>query len=82
MAPALLQATSQDQMLVPTQDFGPIMLARASGQSLDQAVSQVRRDTGGRILSARTVSENGRQIHRIKVLMPSGRVKIIRKPAG
>lgn len=59
----------------------PILLARA-GMSLDQAVNQVRKQTGGRILSAKTVSKGGRRFHRIKVLMPSGKVKIIRKPAG
>jgi len=81
MAPALLLAAEPVQVLAPSQVFGPILLARA-GMSLDQAVSQVRRETGGRILSAKTVSENGRRVHRIKVLMPSGRVKIVRKPAG
>jgi len=80
MAPALLQAAPQGHVLEPTQVFRPILLARA-GMSLDQAVNQVRRETGGRILSAKTVSENGRRVHRIKVLMPSGRVKIVRKPA-
>jgi len=82
MAPALLQAAAPGQVLVPSQVFEPILLARASGMSLDQAVNQVRRETGGRILSAKTVTENGRRVHRIKVLMPSGRVKIVRKPAG
>ncbi len=81
MAPALLRAAPQSPV-APMQVFKPILLARASGMSLDQAVSQVRRETGGRILSAKTVSENGRRVHRIKVLMPSGSVKIVRKPAS
>jgi uncharacterized membrane protein YkoI len=45
--------------------------------SLDTAVSQVKRDTGGRILSAETVNKNGRRIHRIKVLTPDNRVRIV-----
>lgn len=50
--------------------------------SLDQAVEQVRRETGGRILSAETVRQNGKRVHRIKVLTRDNRVKIIRVPAA
>ena len=48
-----------------------------SGLSLNQAVQQVRRETGGRILSADTVNQDGRAVHRIKVLTPSGQVRIV-----
>jgi len=71
----------QGNALEPTHTFKPILLVRASGQTLDQAVNQVRKQTGGRILSAKTVNKGGKTFHRIKVLMPSGHVKIIRKPA-
>ncbi len=50
--------------------------ARSRGLSLDQAVSQVRRDTGGRVLSAETVQRNGQRVHRIKVLTPENRVRV------
>jgi uncharacterized membrane protein YkoI len=56
---------------------GQLMLARASGKSLDQAVAQVRRQTGGRILSAETVKRNGRTVHRIKVLTRDNKVRIV-----
>lgn len=59
----------------------PVLLARG-GVSLDQAVEQVRRQTGGRILDARTVGSGNRAQHRIKVLLPSGKVRIITVPAG
>lgn len=49
---------------------------RTSGISLDRAADQVRRQTGGRILSAETVTKNGRQVHRIKVLTPDHKVVI------
>ncbi len=49
---------------------------RSSGISLDQAAEQVRRQTGGRILSAETVNKNGRRVHRIKVLTPDHKVVI------
>ena len=48
-----------------------------SGVSLDDAVQQVRRDTGGRVLSASTVSQGGRRVHRIKVLTPAGHVRVV-----
>lgn len=49
-----------------------------SGVSLDEAVSRVRRQTNGKILSAETVRANGRMVHVIKVLTPDGRVKRVR----
>lgn len=55
---------------------------RASGISLDRAADQVRRQTGGRILSAETVDKNGQQVHRIKVLTPDHKVVIREIPAG
>lgn len=48
-----------------------------TGVSLDQAVQQVRAQTGGRVLSAETISQGGRPVHRIKVLLPSGHVQIV-----
>lgn len=45
--------------------------------SLNDAVDQVKRDTGGRILSAQTVNKGGKRVHRIKVLTPDNRVRIV-----
>ena len=45
--------------------------------SLNEAVQQVQRETGGRVLSADTVNQGGRSVHRIKVLTPSGQVRIV-----
>ena len=47
------------------------------GVSLNEAVRQVQRETGGRVLSADTVNQGGRTVHRIKVLTPSGQVRIV-----
>jgi uncharacterized membrane protein YkoI len=44
------------------------------GISLDEAVSRVRRQSDGRILSAETVRSDGRRVYRIKVLSQDGRV--------
>jgi hypothetical protein len=75
-------ATAQAYGLERAPAHHPVLLARASGVSLDQAVNQVRKQTGGRVLSAKTVSKKGRRFHRIKVLLPSGQVRIVRKPAN
>jgi len=47
-------------------------------QSLDQAVDKIKRKTSGRILSAKTVGRAGNKKHVIKVLMPSGKVRVFR----
>ena len=48
------------------------------GMSLDHAVEQIRRETGGRVLSAETERDDGRQVHRIRILTDDGRVRRIR----
>lgn len=46
---------------------------RREGISLDEAVTRVRRDTGGRVLSAE--ARDGR--YRVKVLLPNGAVRVV-----
>jgi uncharacterized membrane protein YkoI len=53
-------------------------LAQANGVSLNQAVAQVQRRTGGRVLSAETRTENGVPVHYIRVLTDNQRVRTIR----
>lgn len=65
----------------------PQLLARRGGDSgggtsLNEAVQQVQRETGGRVLSADTVNQGGRSVHRIKVLLPSGHVRVVTVDAG
>lgn len=45
--------------------------------SLEQAVKQVQRETGGHILAADTVSRGRTQVYRIKVLKPGGKVQVV-----
>lgn len=47
--------------------------ARREGISLDEAVSRVRRDSGGRVLSAEARGDT----YRIKVLLPNGAVRVV-----
>ena len=56
--------------------------AGGSGLSLDQAVGQVRQETGGKVVSARTVEKGNRRTHQIRVLTNNGRVKNINVDAG
>ncbi len=51
--------------------------AQRGGVSLDEAVARVRRDTGGRVLSAETRENRGRATHRIKVLLRDGSVRVV-----
>jgi|GEM_PF-1808945 hypothetical protein len=61
----------------------PLQLAAKSGElSLDQATAKVRKETGGRVLSARAETNGGRTSYRIKVLLPSGHVRIVRVDAA
>jgi uncharacterized membrane protein YkoI len=54
------------------------LAAQNQYQSLDQAVQQIKQQTGGRILSAKTVGRTGNKKHVIKVLLPSGKVRIFK----
>ena len=59
-----------------------LMLAAQQQISLDQAIARVRKQTGGRILSANTSKKGGHKTHRIKVLMPNGVVRVIHVDAA
>jgi len=48
------------------------------GKSLSEAIDEVRRETGGQILSAETKVSGGREVHHIKVLTKDGKVKTVK----
>lgn len=77
---ALLSVASVPSVTVAA-GGGHYLIARRgggeTGVSLNEAVQQVKRDTGGRVLSADTVNQGGRTVHRIKVLTPSGQVRVV-----
>jgi len=78
----LLSLGTGSAMAAPAWQGNMLQVAdRSQGISLDQAVERVRRQIGGRILSAETVTRNGQQVHRIKVLTPDHRVVIREIPA-
>lgn len=51
--------------------------AWAAAKTLGQAVQQVKRSTGGKVLSANTVVRGNKEVHRIKVLTQDGRVRVV-----
>ncbi len=55
-----------------------IHLAQAQVESLDSAVSRIRKRTGGRVLSAVTRNEGERTVHHIRILTRDGKVKNIK----
>ena len=49
---------------------------------LSDSVRRVERDTRGRVLSAERVPYDGRNVNRIKVVDPAGRVRVIMDDPG
>jgi uncharacterized membrane protein YkoI len=47
----------------------------AQNKSLDEVVSGVRRDHRGRVLSADSVRQDGRQVYRVRIINEKGRVR-------
>ena len=51
------------------------LVVAQDGMSLSEAIESVRRKTGGKILSAETRVQGGREVHHIKVLTEDGKVR-------
>lgn len=50
--------------------------AQPAPVSLDAAATMVRRISGGRVVGADSMDDNGKLVYRIKVLLPEGRVRV------
>jgi len=74
LSPAMTAATTEAAGPYP---YLIVRRGDDAGISLDQAVQQVRRETGGRVLSADRITQGGRVAYRIKVLTPSGHVRVV-----
>ncbi|MEZ5551646.1 MAG: hypothetical protein R3E82_12205 [Pseudomonadales bacterium] len=57
------------------QQAEPNYYSRPAGISLEQAADMVRRETGGRVLSASPVNKGGQRGYNIRVLVDEKRVK-------
>lgn len=52
------------------------LIAQASTVTLDQAVSKVRRTSGGKVVAADAIEQDGSTAYRIKVVFPDGKVRV------
>ncbi len=52
-----------------------LQVAQSGCTSLSQAIESVRSRTGGKVVSAETRVQGGREVHHIKVLTKDGKVK-------
>lgn len=70
-------------LAVTTLAFGaPAALAQQAPEashaaSLRESIQRVESQTGGEVLRAHSQPWNGRQVNRVKVLMPEGRVRVV-----
>ena len=71
-----LEQALRDVRAQVEKDVRPDHRATQGGcKSLSDAIAEVRRKTDGRIVSAETKRNNGREVHHIKVLTKDGKVK-------
>jgi hypothetical protein len=80
MALLVLPMLAADVLAAPVWARGPTQLepqtlARPPGISLEQATNMVRRETGGRVLSAAPVERGGQRGYEVRVLIDGKRVK-------
>jgi hypothetical protein len=67
----------------PAQDRGQPRHSRgADHRALSDAVRRVERRTGGQVLSAERVPFDGRNVNRVKVVDPEGRVRVYMDDPG
>jgi uncharacterized membrane protein YkoI len=57
-----------------------LVVGVVNAMTLSQAVNKVKRETGGKVLSARTEVKGNREVHLVKVLTKDGRVRTVRVP--
>ncbi len=60
----------------------PYLLLAQNSQNLNAAIHTIKQRTKGRILSAKTINKKGKRIHKIKVLLPSGKVQTFKVKAN
>lgn len=81
---ALSAPVSAKSGIAPHVDIPPVLTAPspyADKVSLEEAVRRVRRQYGGKIVSAETQGRPGSRVHVIKVLTDNGRVHTVRVAA-
>lgn len=51
--------------------------ARDSDNDLPNSVRRIQRETGGEVLKAQPMQRDGREVYRVKVLTPQGRIRVV-----
>jgi hypothetical protein len=74
LTPALASA-APDWRRSAQEQLEPSNLVRPPGISLEQAANRVRRETGGRVLSASPTERGGQRGYEVRVLVDGKRVK-------
>lgn len=54
-----------------------ILLVQTKASSEDDAAKSVRAKTGGRVLGVETAAKGGATVYLVKVLLPSGTVRVV-----
>ncbi|MEO7478235.1 MAG: hypothetical protein ABIT64_03270 [Lysobacteraceae bacterium] len=49
----------------------------ASRDDLPASVRRIQRETGGEVLKAQPIQRDGREVYRVKILTPQGRIRIV-----
>ncbi|MEM1411474.1 MAG: hypothetical protein AAGH19_03870 [Pseudomonadota bacterium] len=57
------------------------MSASAWAMTLEEAARKVARDYNARVLSAKTITVDGRRVHEIRIVTKDGTVQTVRIPA-
>ncbi len=60
----------------------PTKQASAADNNLPDSVRRAERETGGQVLRAQPIQRDGREVYRVKVLTPEGRVKVVEDDRG
>lgn len=60
---------------------GNAVVQRQQAVDADTAAARVRSATGGQVLGVRLGSADGQTIYQVKVLLPCGRVRVVRVDA-
>ena len=50
--------------------------------TLPASVRRIERETGGKVLKAQPIQRDGREIYRVKIVTPQGRVRVVEDDAG
>jgi uncharacterized membrane protein YkoI len=75
VAPQASLAASPDWRRGVQEQLEPNTLVRPPGITLEQAADEVRRQTGGRVLSASPAERSGQRGYEVRVLLDGKRVK-------